>query len=207
MQNDESERQPREHVMAQQVRFLHTVVGCLAVLLLAGCIPSVTNPPAATAESEPAAPEPAAAAEVEPAGDEAEAPAPAPRQPQGFSKVEWKLVDRNAALQENPDLIEVENRIDATDPLMAATQSYFTLGSRAQLSAFKHSINLYKAQHDKNPPFGEFEQMLKQANVSLQGLYPWQVYAYDDQTGELCILEDRAEKRRLHEERGLPAPD
>lgn len=198
--------------MLQRVRFSQRVGGCLVVLLFAGCIdPAMMKPSAATAESEPepAAPDQAAPVEAEPApgGGDAAAPAPAPRQPQGFSKVQWKLVDRNAALKENPDLIEVENRIDATDPLTAATQSYFTLGSRAQLSAFKHQINLYQAQHEKNPPFAEFEQMLKQANVSLQGLYPWQVYAYDDQTGELCILEDRAEKRRLHEERGLPAPD
>lgn len=176
------------------------------VLSAAGCVDPSTLSQKKSAEPAPqadAGPPPQVEA---PIAEEAAAPA-APPQPQGFAQVEWKLVDRNKALEENPALVEVENRINAADPLMAATQSYFTIGSRAHLLAFKHSIDLYKAEHEKFPPFAEFDKMMKQANVALKGLYPWQVYAYDDKTGELCILEDRAEKKRMHEERGLPAPE
>ncbi len=132
---------------------------------------------------------------------------PVPAQPQGFSQLEWKLVDKNKALAENPKLIEVENKTNASDPWSAAAQSYFTMGSKVHLLNFKHSIDLHKAEHDKFPTFDEFNSMLKSANVDLKGLYPWQVYAYDDKTGTLAILEDREEKQRKHEEAGLPMKD
>lgn len=186
--------------MATRTCWITLAVGLWLATMLGGCVD-----PASLSQKKPDGPAPEAAPVAAPMDNEP--PAEAPQQPQGFAQLDWKLVDRNQALQANPDLVEVENRINAADPLMAATQSYFTIGSRAHLLSFKHTVDLYKAEHDKVPPFAEFEKMLKQANVDLKGLYPWQVYAYDDKTGELCILEDRAEKKRLHEERGLPAPE
>jgi len=128
-------------------------------------------------------------------------------EPTGFAQVEWKLVDKNKAMAENPKLVIGENKINAMDPISGAAQAYFSVGSRAHLLTLKHSVDLHKAQYDKNPTFDEFNTLIKQANVDLKGLYPWQVYAYDDQTGEIVILEDHEEKVRRHEEAGIPVPE
>lgn len=133
--------------------------------------------------------------------------APAPNQPQGFSQLEWKLVDKRKALEENPALIETENHTNASDPFSAAAQSYFTIGSQANILNFRHNLDILKAAEDRNPTFEEFNTMFKQANVQLKGVYPWQVYAYDDQEGTICILEDRAEKERLYKAQGLELPN
>ena len=139
----------------------------------------------------------AAAAEQGNAGDNAE---PAPPE---FAQVEWKLVDKSKALAENPKLIEVVNKTNASDPWSAAAQSYFTIGSKAHMLAFKHTIDLHKAEHDKNPTFEQFDTMMKSANVKLKGLYPWQVYAYDAKDGSIVILENAEEKKRRYEEAGI----
>lgn len=111
------------------------------------------------------------------------------------------LVDARQARAQNPKLVEVENRINATDPVSAAGSAYFAITTRAQLLNMEHAIKIYKADNDnKHPPFAEFSRMLKDANVELKGLYRWQVYAYDDQTGELLILEDPDRKRELRGE-------
>lgn len=177
---------------------------CLGIMLSVGCVdPSMLDGNKmvgdAGEEAAPAAADPGANAPADPG-------APAPVKESGFSKLDWKLVNYQEAMKDNPNLVEVENKINAVDPLSAATQSYFSLGSRVHLAAFKHSIDLHKAQYEKNPTFEEFEAMLRQSNVDLQALYPWQAYAYNAEEGTIVILEDRAEKRRMHEERGLEAP-
>jgi len=142
---------------------------------------------------------------VNPAEDQPEAEEPvAVPQPEGFAQLTFKLVDKLQALTENPQLVVVENKTNASDPWSAAAQSYFTLGSKASLIALKHGIDLHKAQYDKPPTFAEFESLYRQAGVEFKGLYPWQTYAYDAEAGTVCILEDRAEKARMHKEKGVP---
>lgn len=164
-------------------------------LFTAGCADRVKEPAAET-PPQAAAPQQAPAAE------------PAPEQPKKvpITKREARLVDRNKAMQENPALIEVENKITGSDPLTAVAQSYFTIGSRAQVLNLKHNIDIMHAAEGRWPTFSEFQQSLKQHNVQLSALYPYQMYAYDDQTGGLVILEDPEEKRRHYEDAGLEVP-
>ena len=178
---------------------------CIMSLLLVGCVDPAMFNQQQTAQDE--ADSVGVAAELEPGENAAEnKPAPAaPRQP--VWPLEWRLVDKNKALAENPKLVEVENTINASDPFTAAAQSYFTIGSRAHVLAFKHNVDIYKATNDRNPTFTEFEQMIKQANVELKGLKPWQAYAYDDQSGAISILEDPDEKARRYKAAGLPLPN
>src|SRR5690606_18305137 len=123
-----------------------------------------------------------------------------------ITKREARLVDKNKAMQENPALIEVENKITGSDPLTAVAPSYFTIGSPIHVAALKHNSDLIHAAEGRWPTFAEFQQSLKQSNVELEGLYPYQMYAYDDQTGGLVILEDPEEKRRHYEDAGLEVP-
>jgi len=174
---------------------LFGVVAC--ALLQAGCIdPSMLKPTGTAEKTDDAG--------GAPAGEAAAAPEGAPAAAPGLPKDNTKLVDKKQALAENPALIVTTNRINATDPVSAAAQGYFAIGSQAQLLNLKHQIDILKADNNNKPPsFAQFNDLLKQNNVKLQGLYRWQVYAYDDEAGDIVILEDHAMKKAEYEKGGL----
>lgn len=180
-----------------------------AVLFLSlGCIdPAAFKSADQKQESAP----PAGAGQAGPPPAAAAAPAAAPvAQPRGenaIPDVEAVIVDKPKALAENPSYVETENKINAGDPLSAATQSYFALGSRVHLLNFKHDIDLYKAEHDRFPTYEEFIGRFRQFDIKMKMLKPWQVYAYDQTDGTMVILEDRAEKKRRYEAAGLEYKD
>lgn len=136
-----------------------------------------------------------------------EQPAAAPPAAPAFVMDNTVLQDKKALLAQNPNLIEVENRIKVSDPITAISKSYFNIASRAQMLSLQHTLNAYKAYHEKNPPFKEFQEMYTQAGAKLAGVYRWQSYAYDEETGELCILEDREMKKREYEAAGVKLPE
>ncbi|WP_437203082.1 hypothetical protein [Planctomicrobium sp. SH664] len=152
-------------------------------------------------------------AEGEKPAEEAVAEAKAPvenkpaNQPQGFVADNHEFVDKKEALAKNPKLVEKErNKVTAGDYLTAVGQTYFAAISHAEMLKLQHSVNLYRAEHDDKPPsFAEFSKMVKECNVQFKGLYRWQVYAYDAETGEMCILEDAELKKKLYAEQGLKA--
>lgn len=172
-------------------------VTLLLGILFSGCVDPSMLKKKEQAETAPA-PAPAAAPAPQP---QVEAAPAAPTFPQDS----LKLVDKKKALAENPALVETENRVNTMDPLLAVSQSMFAIGSKAEVLALQHNIDIHKAQYDKPPTFQEFEEMIRSARVQFKGLYRWQVYAYDDSTGEICILEDKAMKKKLYEEQGLKA--
>lgn len=185
-------------------------------LLIVGCADS-----GATSENDSvAAKEPGSVAEgmgidtgaasAEPATNgppaDARAAANEPAKPVPFHKREAKLVDKEKAMAENPSMVEVENKINASDPLTAVSQSYFNMASRVRVIQLKHSVDLMHATDGEWPSFAAFDKLMKQHDIKLNGLYPWQVYAYDQQTGGISILEDRAEKKRQYEATGREYP-
>ncbi|WP_437186148.1 hypothetical protein SH668x_003288 [Planctomicrobium sp. SH668] len=144
--------------------------------------------------------EPAAAPNVAAPAPQANAAPAANPLPQDNTK----LVDLKQAMADNPALIITENRINAGDPVSAAAQGYFAISSQANLLNLKHQVDIMKAINDgRTPSFAEFSDLLRQANVQLKGLYRWQVYAYDESTGEIVILEDHEYKKREYEKGGL----
>lgn len=139
--------------------------------------------------------------------------AEAPPEPQGFSQLEWKIVDKHKALAENPELVEVVNDTNATGYFDAVSQTAFSAQSRVNKMTMEYNANLQSyldasdgAKDPKPQSFEEFNQVAKLNSNNIKGLYPWQVYAYDEQTGKVCILEDRAEKKRMYAEIGREYP-
>ncbi len=104
------------------------------------------------------------------------------------------LVDKSVAMAANPNMVEVENHVNASDPFSAAAQSYFSLASRIHVLNLQHEIDLMRNLNEdyQYPAFEEFKQVLERNNVTLNGLKAHQVYAYDQQTGSICILEDQS---------------
>lgn len=154
-----------------------------------------------------------AGCQQKPKPEEAAAEEAPQAEPPGFSKLEWKMVDKNKALEENPKLVEVTNDTNATGYLQAVTQTAFSATSRVNQMTMEYNaqvqsyINATDSVKDAKPiSFEEFEKQARMNSNNIKGLYPWQVYAYDENTGKVCILEDRAEKKRMYDEIGREYP-
>jgi len=174
-------------------------VAALLLGLASGCLDwssvfaKKNSAPAPEGAAAPAAPPVAAA----PAGQGAGAAAA--QKPQ-IPDIPAKVVDKQKALQERPWLFETVNSITANDPIIAPLQGLRAAGSRVEIAAFTHTIQLHKAEHDKYPTYEEFMDYYKQAHVELKGLKPWQVYAYDATDGTITLMEDPKEKERVSKE-------
>ncbi len=103
------------------------------------------------------------------------------------------LVDKRAAMAANRDLVEVTNDVNAGDYFTAVTGSIYSAVSRYTIDAINHDIELWKNLNENNeyPSFEEYKSILERHSVQLKGLRANQVYAYDQQTGSICILEDQ----------------
>jgi hypothetical protein len=148
-----------------------------------------------------AAPPQAAAPAPQPAAAPAAA---APRGADAIPDMEAQIVDKQQALAQNPALVETSNKMNTTDPILAISGAYFSAASRVEIIAFQHNIDIWKAANDdRYPSYQEFMDMYRTANVKFKGVKPYQVYAYDQSDGTICILEDRAEKKRRYEAAGI----
>ena len=107
----------------------------------------------------------------------------------------------------NPNLKVLEkNEFKASDPITYVSKAYFAGVGTVEMATLKHAVDLYYAEHEKNPTFEEFSKMMTTSKVRLQGLYRWQVYGYDAEGGSIMILEDPDKKKAEYEKAGLPAP-
>ncbi len=157
---------------------------CLVLLLLAppllaaGCVPNTEQMQKQVQEQEEAK---AKAAEQKQANQPRGNPLTRPA----------KLVDRNQWLAEHKDWIEIENNSDkGFDPisasLRAGRQSIATLNK----AAFEHDLQLWKNLNDGRwPTYAEYKEILDKHGIELKGgLKKGQVYAYNDQNGQITIL-------------------
>jgi len=141
---------------------------------------------------------PPAAAQPAATGGQAAVAAAVPNN--GPPDIDARIVDKKKALVERPQLVETTNKITASDPIFAPLQGLHAVGSKAEMLAFTHTIQIHQATNDKYPTFDEFMDYYKQAHVELKGLKPWQVYAYDEDTGTVSLMEDPTEKERINKE-------
>ncbi|MBL8848385.1 MAG: hypothetical protein JNG89_01820 [Planctomycetaceae bacterium] len=111
-----------------------------------------------------------------------------------------RIVDKQKAVAERPQLFETKNSITANDPIFAPAQGLRAAGSQIEILAFTNYIQQEKALNDKYPSYEELMAYYKQANVQLKGLKPWQVYAYDAEAGTITLMEDPQEKERIEKE-------
>ncbi|WP_013626385.1 hypothetical protein [Rubinisphaera brasiliensis] len=131
---------------------------------------------------------------AKPAGEakqeQAAAPVAEEKRPNLVKRKTQEVVDMQKAMAENPKLIEVENKINASDPLTASLQGYIAISSRANVLNFQHQVNIMKAAEDRNPTYQEIMNLIKQSNMEFNALPDYQTYAYDEKEGRFTILED-----------------
>jgi hypothetical protein len=214
------------------LRFAYLCATLLALIGAAGCEMSEPSAPKTVTENKPAptiappglapvgedvlSPKPAGpaappadaaapASSATPAGQPAPAAQPAApeRAPTNVTKVAAKIVNAKEAKQ-NPNVIEVENKVHGQDPLSIAASAYVSLRSRPQIAAFQSSLRQIKEGEGRTPTFEEFLKLMKQSKVEFVELYPYQMYGYDPDTGGLTILEDTKKKAEIRESLGLP---
>ena len=173
---------------------IRSLAAIVLLAVVAGC--GGVKPPESTPET-PAGETPATETSVE-SGQPAE-----PKQVT-FGKTDARLVDYVEATK-NPKVIEVENKIDASDPLTASYESYFSLGSRAMILAFKKNLNLQKELNGGNwPSFEQFSADIKKRDVKLVPILPWQMFAYNQKNGSSVLLEDKGDKIKRYKAKGIP---
>lgn len=129
---------------------------------------------------------------------------PAPPKAANIPAVEAKVVDLKKAQAENPSLVVIDNKIRAGDPFSAAAAAYVSIHAKAQLLAFQHSLKTARAVEGRNPTYEEFLELVKQHRVDFNRIKPYQMYGYDQETGDLVMLEDKAMKVKLFKEKGIP---
>lgn len=136
----------------------------------------------------------------------AEAPAePEKKDPESiFGGKTNEVVDMKKAMAENPDLVVVENKINAGDPLSQSMQAYVSLRSKASILGMEHAIKTHKALHDRNPTYAEFMKIMKDNRIEFTKLYVYQKYGYDGEEGKIVVLEDKADKARRYKEADIP---
>ena len=168
---------------------MRTALPC--VLLLFGCgEAAVDNDFGELSEPEPV---------EEPVEVAAEEPEVRPQAAKGnvFQRNDRGLVDMREAMSENPKLYKTTNKSVAGDYLTAVKDAGFAGASSAQASALRHDLDIWKAANDRWPTYEEYRDQWKNTGQGLAGLKPYQMWAYDDETGEVAILEDPDEKKAV----------
>ena len=157
-------------------------------------VSAVQNATGGGAAASPATPQPAANAPAEPA------------KPTGaiLGRTTSKIVDL-AEAKKNPKVVEAEKKDLGSDPLTVSFNAYVSITSRASVLNFKNQMDILKASNDdKYPTFKEAEKLMKQLNIQLSELPPYQLYGYDAKTGSIMLLEDKGEKIRLYKLNNIP---
>jgi hypothetical protein len=185
-----------------------TLILLALIPIVAGCSDSVRDPEG-NAKDNPTVVTPAAPVEGNdqppsvpgpPVGVVAEQP---PKQAP-FDTSKAKLVDYATAIK-NPKVVKANTKVDANDPLTASYQSYFSIGSRATIAAFKHNLNIQKQLNDdKWPSFEEFSKLAQQSRIDFAPILPWQMIGYDQSNGSLVLLEDKGDKIQRYKAKGIP---
>lgn len=112
-----------------------------------------------------------------------------------FKRV-FEIVDKQQAMKDNPNYVEAVNTIDAGNYFTAVAQGAFAAASSVQTSSLQYYVRLYNAEHGKNPTLADIKKYLKDNGIELVGLYPYQIYAYDESTATISILEDTVERAK-----------
>ncbi len=186
------------------------IVFTLSILVASGCMkpqesPKPTSQPAITATQ----PLPANTdSKATPASPSANAPAANHADPkQGFDTQPANLMDLAEALK-NPKIVIVTGKITGADPLTASAQAYFSVPAKAQIANFQNQVRITKAIYDDKPlTHSQLMELIRQLRIEFLPLPPWQFLGYDSKTGDMVVLEDKAEKIRRFKERDIPIED
>ncbi len=109
-------------------------------------------------------------------------------------KTTKEVVALETALAENKNLTIVENKVSGSDPVSLAATAYSAKTSEISILNFNRHLEMVKAEKGRYPSFEEYQQTPDEFKVPLAQLPPFQMYAYDEENGQLVILEDSSKR-------------
>lgn len=157
----------------------------------------------ATTTTAPASEE-TASAEMNPADPPAETAPPlteeapaAPEEPKPkkgvIGQTTAQVVDAKEWLKK-PGIQAKDGKIEGVDPFSRTASGYFTLAAQASTLGLQQSVQHYKALNDKFPPYEEFMRMMQENRIEFTKLRWYEIYAYNEDTGKILVLEDTVAK-------------
>ena len=165
-----------------------------ATLILTGC----SKEPIDNDFGELSAPEePVEVADAEEADDEPEMQPVAKRGGNVFMRNQAPLVEKSAAMAENPNLIETVNTSSSSNYLVAVKDSGFAGVSRTQIAILNREVETLRAVNGDYPDFETFKAYLDNAGMQYAGLKPYQMYAYDEPKHTVVLLEDTELRKQI----------
>ena len=125
-----------------------------------------------------------------------------------IGKTTAEVVDMTK-IRDDPNIQPVKDqKLNITDPLSGVATLYFRMAGQTSTFGMQSAVRLYQAQHEKFPSLEEFKKMMKDNNVEFAKLRPYEMYGYDEQTGDLLVLQDLKLKAEIYAKHGLdPAND
>ena len=87
-----------------------------------------------------------------------------------------------------------DGNIEGVDPFSRSASSYFTLAAQTSTLGLKQSVQHYRALNDKWPSYKEFMQMMRDNRIEFAKLRWYEIYAYNEDTGNILVLVDTVAK-------------
>lgn len=181
---------------------LRLSVCLLLATFCVGCFEAIPpSEPAQTANA-PSSPESSAATPEEsvpatPLTGGGEAPSAPPTEAKPKKGIIHQTTDQVVDAKEwlKKEGIEAKDgNIEGVDPFSRTASSYFTLAAQTSTLGLKQSVQHYRALNDKWPSYQEFMQMMQDNRIEFAKLRWYEIYAYNEDTGNILVLVDTVAK-------------
>jgi len=107
-----------------------------------------------------------------------------------IGKFTQEVVDKKKVMAENSDLVEVDLKNLGGGYLTSVTTAAVNVPARYATLVMDHWVKIFEVQHERFPTLEEYVATIKKENVKLVMLPLHRMYAYDEETGTLVVLED-----------------
>jgi hypothetical protein len=148
-------------------------------------------------------------------GGQNQTPQPAPPQPnpgnagKAIPEDQARFLEWPKAKQDRPGLEVVDDTPQGGDYLTFLGSAFVTLRSRPQVLNFQHQLDIMAAGNEGGNPVSlkEYQDLARQLKIDFNKQPAYRYYGYNTKTGKLVMLEDKIEKKRIYEEKGIPYED
>ena len=107
-----------------------------------------------------------------------------------------RVYDYHQVIKLKPEL----KVVDKPSAQTVYSRAFFSITTRASKLAFERNLQIIKATNgDRWPTYKQYTDSMRQMRMKLSKLPSFAIYAYNDKTGKLLILEDPA-ARKAHED-------
>lgn len=130
-------------------------------------------------------------------------PKPAnPKKKSIVKKLTQEVVNAKEELQKE-HIVQVVNKVQGNDPISQSTSAYIATTSQMSTAFVQQAIMMFEIENNHKPTYDEFMNMVKTQHIQFAMLPPYQTYGYDEDAGEVIVLEDTKDKKERYNSVGL----